>query len=46
MEPATIIVSRDFQFVNNVINYFKEDLSKSTIARSFGSDDFEVLIMS
>ena len=27
-----------------VINYLKEDLLKSTIERSFGSDDFEVLI--
>jgi hypothetical protein len=44
MEPATIIVSRDFQFVSYVINYLKEDLLKSTIERSFGSDDFEVLI--
>ena len=44
MEPATIIVSRDFEFVSYVINYLKEDMLKSTLERSFGSDDFEVLI--
>jgi hypothetical protein len=44
MQPATIIVSRDFQFVSYVINYLNEDLLKSIIERSTGSDDFEVLL--
>lgn len=44
METATIIVSRDFQFVSSVINHLKDDLFHSTIERSIGSDDFEVLL--
>ena len=44
METATIIVSRDFQFVSFVINHLKDDLFHSTIERSIGSDDFEVLL--
>jgi hypothetical protein len=44
MEPALIVVSRDFHFVRRVINCLKEEFLKSTIERSIGSDDFEALI--
>ena len=44
MEPALIIVSRDFSFVKNVMNCLKEEYLKYTIERSIGSDDFESLI--
>ena len=44
MEPVIIIVSRDFHFVTYVINYLKEELMKSTIKRSIGSEDFESLL--
>lgn len=44
MEPIIIIVSRDFHFVTYVINYLKEELMKSTIKRSIGSEDFESLL--
>ncbi len=44
MEPATIIISTDYQFITKSISKLIDDSNSSIIGRCLGAADFEVLI--
>ena len=44
MEPATIIISTDYQFITKSISKLIDDSNSSIIERCFGAADFEILI--